>query len=240
MDGDNETQKRVASSDGCGSCSFRNSGLCAVVIGINPGTNHCRKIDGAFRARQHVYRAGEAPGRIMVLREGWAAKSAFTPDGKRQVLSILLPGDTVGGELVMRSEARTHVQALTPIKYCAFDIDELMASSKDEPKFVWALVGLCSTSREASESRLVDLGRRNAAQRIVSFILEVFERLTKRGLADGATIPFPLRQHIIADALGLTQVHVSRIITALRNRGAIRLSGGKLTILDMGALLSDV
>jgi CRP-like cAMP-binding protein len=74
----------------------------------------------------------------------------------------------------------------------------------------------------------------------VSFILEVFERLTKRGLADGATIPFPLRQHIIADALGLTQVHVSRIITALRKRGAIRLTGGKLTILDMGLLLSDV
>lgn len=172
----------------------------------------------------------------MVLRDGWAVRFAQTPEGRRQVLSILLPGDVAGGDILLHNEVRVPVQAITPVKYCAFDTDDLKAIADRDPNVVWAFMGICFSGHEASEARIVDLGRRNAEQRIARLILDLHERLTARGLATGDTMPFPLRQQTIADALGLTQVHVSRVMTAMRALGVIRLAGGSLTVLDMHGL----
>jgi CRP/FNR family transcriptional regulator, anaerobic regulatory protein len=196
-----------------------------------------RSAKGSFRARQHIYRPGETPKRIVVLRSGWALRLALTSDGRRQVLSILLPGDIAGGELIMRDQVRTPVQSVTPVEYCAFDVGHLKEIAKDDPALVWAFVDICFSGREASEARLVDLGRRKAEQRLARLVLDLYERLTEKKLTDGAAIPFPLRQQSIADALGLTQVHVSRVMRSLKENDVIRVQGGVLTILDMEALM---
>lgn len=229
-------QGDTPSLEGCDSCPFRQVGFCAAVLGAHSDAKRRRKMHGTVRARQHIYRPGETPGRVVVVRQGWALRSAMTPDGRRQVLSILLPGDIAGGELVMRDQVRTPVQSITPVEYCAFSVDQLKEIATEDPKLIWAFVDICFTGREASEARLLDLGRRNAEQRLARLILDLHQRLTSKGLAEGNTIPFPLRQQTIADALGLTQVHVSRVMRSLRESGVLRVRNGVLTILDMGEL----
>lgn len=223
---------------GCAACPFRHVGFCGAVIGANSEARRRRQAEGTVRARQHIYRLGETPGRIVVLRRGWAIRSAIAADGRRQVLSILLPGDIAGGELIMRQQVRTPVQSLTPVEYCTFDVGNLRDAAKRDPDLVWAFVEICFAGREASEARLVDLGRRNAEQRLARLIIDLHQRLTSKGLAQGDTIPFPLRQQTIADALGLTQVHVSRVMRSLRQARILQTGNGLLTILDMDALMS--
>jgi CRP-like cAMP-binding protein len=227
-----------ASSEGCDTCVLRNVGFCGAVMGANPNAKRRRKTAGSVLARQHILRPGEAPGRIIILRQGWALRSAMTSDGRRQVLSILLPGDIAGGELVMRDKVRMPVQSVTPVEYCAFDITHLKEIVEEDTALVWTFIDICLSSREASDARLIDLGRHNAEQRLARLILDLRRRLRARGLSDGATIPFPLRQQTIADALGLTQVHVSRVMRSLRQSRILQTKAGQLTILDMDALMA--
>lgn len=231
-------KKIDASSSGCDTCPFRSVGFCGAVMGANPDAGRRRKTPGSVLARQHIFRPGEAPGRIIILRQGWALRSAITSDGRRQVLSILLPGDIAGGELLMRDKVRMPVQSVTPVEYCAFDVSYLKEIVKEDPALVWTFVDLCLSGREASEARLIDLGRHNAEQRLARLILDLHRRLREKGLSDGATIPFPLRQQTVADALGLTQVHVSRVMRSLRQSRIIQTRAGQLTILDMDALMA--
>ncbi len=231
-------KKIDASSEGCDTCPFRSVGFCAAVMGASLGEGERRKTAGSALARQQILRPGEASGRVIVLRQGWALRSAITSDGRRQVLSILLPGDIAGGEFLMRDKVRVPVQSLTPVEYCSFDVTYLKEIAGENPAFIWTFVDLCLSSKEASEARLIDLGRRNAEQRLARLILDLHRRLREKGLSNGATIPFPLRQQTVADALGLTQVHVSRVIRSLRQSRILQIRSGQLTILDMDALMA--
>jgi CRP/FNR family transcriptional regulator len=222
--------------EGCACCPFRREGICAAVIDAR-SDKHRRKAEGTTRARQYVFRPGEEPGRVVVIREGWAARFVHVPDGRRQVLSILVPGDIAGAELVMRSSIRVPVQALNDISYCSFGVNDLKEISYDDPALVWSFLDICTSNRKESESRLVDLGRRNAEQRLARLVLELHRRLRSRGLADETSMPFPLRQQTIADALGLTQVHVSRVMSSFRDGNVLQVIGGRLFISDMETLL---
>lgn len=227
-----------ASSEDCDTCLFRSVGFCGAALGVNPDEGRRRKTAGSVFARQQILRLGDASGRIIVLRRGWALRSAMTSDGRRQVLSILLPGDIAGGELLMRDKVRVPVQSVTPVEYCAFEITYLKEIMEKDPALVWIFVDLFLSSREASEARLIDLGRRNAEQRLAHLILDLHGRLREKGLSDGVTIPFPLRQQTVADTLGLTQVHVSRVMRSLRESRILQIKAGQLTILDMDALIA--
>ena len=77
-----------------------------------------------------------------------------------------------------------------------------------------------------------DLGRRTADERIARLILRLSSRLAKRGMLQGQAMDFPLRQHQIADATGLTPVHVSRVLSNFRRKGLIDINGRSLTILN--------
>lgn len=222
--------------EGCASCPFRSGGICGAVMTAKSDRRR-RKTEGVVRARQHVLRAGEESGRIVVLRDGWAARFTHVPDGRRQVLSILVPGDIAGAELVVRPSVRVPVQALTDVSFCAFDVQELKEIGSEDPGLVWSFLEICTTGRKDSEARLVDLGRRNAEQRLARLIAELHRRLKSRGLADETSMPFPLRQQTIADALGLTQVHASRVMSGFRDNNVVQVNGGRLNILDMETLL---
>jgi CRP/FNR family transcriptional regulator, anaerobic regulatory protein len=88
-----------------------------------------------------------------------------------------------------------------------------------------------------SDQLSVDLGQRTADERIARLILRLSSRLAKRRMLQGRAMEFPLRQHQIADATGLTPVHVSRVLGNYRCRGLIKIDGRSLTILDANGLL---
>jgi CRP-like cAMP-binding protein len=99
-----------------------------------------------------------------------------------------------------------------------------------------ALSNLWLGEKESADRLAIDLGRRTAEERIARLILSLMDRLAARGMTQGATMEFPLRQHHVADATGLTPVHVSKLLTDLRRRGLIRINDRSLEVLDDGAL----
>jgi CRP-like cAMP-binding protein len=84
--------------------------------------------------------------------------------------------------------------------------------------------------------QVVRLGRRSALERLAHLIMEVHERLQRTGLADRATLPWPLTQEAMADVLGLSIVHVNRTLQQLRREGLITLRAGRAVIPDVERL----
>jgi CRP-like cAMP-binding protein len=153
-------------------------------------------------------------------------------DGSRQILAFLLPGDIVSAALLFGAAANCSIEAITEVQYRCYRRDEFRAALMSNP-ILLEKAGRLMADRELRAQQLaVDLGRRAADERIARLILGLQERLAERGMTQGPTMEFPLRQHHVADATGLTAVHVSKVLSEFRRRGLIEISDRALTILD--------
>lgn len=177
-----------------------------------------------------------APEECFTVMNGWAFRYRVTSGGRRQILAFLLPGDPLGFPQTAQS-APTAVRAITDLQLCTFPRRLVADYARSSPDRLSLFETVVAREYGFFEDRLVDLGRRSATERIASLILGLKVRLSARGLALDDSMPFPLRQEHIADALGLTQVHVSRILKRLRGDGLIRIERRELTILDPERLL---
>ncbi len=187
-------------------------------------------------ARRLIWRAGETLERVPVICQGWAATSATLSDGRRQILSFLLPGDLVSAALIFEPVSQSSVDAVTDLRYRAFPRAELKQALGRTPDLL-AIVSRISADENARAERLaIDLGRRGAAARIASLILALAERLRRRGMMPDKTMDFPLRQHHIADAVGLTVVHVGNVLAEFRRAGLLEINERSLTLADQPGL----
>lgn len=220
----------------CLGCSLRDYNFCAALnrgrVDALPGV---RKIENTSRARQLLYRNKDRLREIVLIREGVALRYAVVAGGRRQILSFGLPGDFLSTSMVTKGTMNFSIKALTAMRLCVFDKEEFDAFLRRDPDAWSAFAHACMAEKEDLEARVVDLGRRTAEERIARFMLDLAMRATARGLRIDA-VPFPMKQQHVADALGLTQVHVSRIIGRLRKAGLIDMAGGTLRILDLEGL----
>ena len=182
--------------------------------------------------RKELLTEGREIAGPILLTAGWAARVRLLADGRRQFLSFVLPGDLIGMCRQHRPLAVSTVVALTQISFCP-------APSSD------GLSGLAeayAVSQALEEARLLNqilrLGRLSALDRIADLMLEFYERLGVAGLVDGNSFAFPLTQELLADALGLTSVHVNRMLQTLRRDGDLDWRGGRITIRNHAALTS--
>jgi CRP/FNR family transcriptional regulator len=196
-----------------------------------------RRGQQSARSRQTIYRAGEVLDGVPVICDGWAVRASRLSDGRRQILSFLLPGDLVSTSAVFAGSLNFFVEAITAVRYSSYDRAELNESLAAEPCLVKILVCACITEKEEIDELATNLGRRRADERIARLILHLKERLEARGLVRDQSFALPLRQQHIADATGLTPVHVNRVLGALRSDGIVKLSDGVLNISNLNGLL---
>lgn len=191
-----------------------------------------------FKPHQLIYRAGAQVEHIYTIYSGWAACAVTFPDGRRQILSFLLPGDPLPFEALLADDLplQFSVRALNDLTVCAFkaaDLRNIVASNETQLRHLrrsmLRLMGLMNR-------RLADLGQRRAIGRIAQLILELEGRLRERGMIESDSFEFPPRQDDLSAALGLTPAHVNRTLVALRRRRVIELAQGRLSILDRSAL----
>ncbi|MCW5687122.1 MAG: Crp/Fnr family transcriptional regulator [Pseudolabrys sp.] len=187
-------------------------------------------------ARRLILHPKEWSEFVPIVCSGWAMSSIALPDGRRQVISFLLPGDIVSvGSLLAPLSGHT-VEAITEVTYRKFkrqEIKELLFSRAD---LLERLFTLWNEAKARADQLALDLGRRRADERIARLILRLSEKVAKRSLVRTQTFDFPLRQRHIADATGLTPVHVSKILGELQRAGMIEISGRSLTILNASEL----
>ena len=192
-----------------------------------------------FAPGRTLVREGETSESVHVLYSGWAFCYKQLPDGRRQILSFLLPGDT----MVLESLCFPHlslpfsIMTLTAITCCTFAGDDLAALMRVSPEQKDEFARTRRRYAASVHERLFDLGRRTARGRLAQLLLELQERLSRRNMVDAnGGFAFPARQEHLADALGLTTVYVNRTLALLRREGIVVTENKRVTIHDLAAL----
>jgi CRP/FNR family transcriptional regulator, anaerobic regulatory protein len=219
----------------CASCAERETSICQTLV----GSSSPKRLAGTHQtahAGQLIYRSNEPVDGVSVLCEGWAFTFLMLFDGRRQILSFLLPGDVVATTALLRDRLSLSIQALTDLRYCRFSKPELRSLMTAEPKIFDHYASICAAEKEETDQLVTDLGRRTADERIARLVLALMARLGARGMVKDDSFAFPLRQRHIADATGLTPVHVSRVIGSFRNAGLIDITGRSLKVLNLEEL----
>ena len=189
-----------------------------------------------FGAREDIIREGDAPTGVLLMLEGWACRYKYLEDGRRQIVGLLLPGDLCDLNIFLLREMDHSIATLTAAKVSEIGreaFERLLARPRVAEALLWDALVTAAIQREW----IVNLGQRHALERTAHLLCEVFLRLRVAGRASGTSCEFPVTQAELADATGLSAVHVNRTLQELRSMRLITLAGRTLTIHDMDALM---
>jgi CRP-like cAMP-binding protein len=172
------------------------------------------------------------------IASGWAARVRWLSDGRRQIISFVTPGDAVA--LSERPDPITQCATVALTDVRTFDAREVAAAMRSGAK-VWAdlkeAVNVAASLDACTVmNQVVRLGRHTAFERMCHLLLELHDRMARIGLAANGRFPLPLTQEVLADATGLSTVHVNRILQQLRRQKLIDLRSGYVALLDLEAL----
>jgi CRP-like cAMP-binding protein len=187
-------------------------------------------------ARRDLIREGDQPRYVHLVLDGWACRYKTLPDGRRQIVAFFLPGDFCDLNVYILREMDHSVGAITKLRIADISREDMDALTESHPRITQALWWHELVSAAIQREWTLNLGQRSAFERIAHLMVELFLRLEVVGLTKGDSCDFPLTQNDIADATGLTAVHVNRTLQELRRAGLIVLQGRSLTIPDMAAL----
>lgn len=185
---------------------------------------------------KHLVREGQTGHKAFVLHEGWACSYKDLPNGSRQIISFPLAGDCVGLRSVLLRTADHSFSALTNSVVSAVDGAHILNCITEFPRLGAALLWAASRDEAMVVEHLVNIGRRSAIERTAHFFMELAERLHIIGLGTNLVFECPLSQAVLGDALGLSAIHVNRVLRQLREDGLLTLQKGTVQIHDLGRL----
>lgn len=195
-------------------------------------------LEGLFRAGagEDLTAEGERVDSVRLLLSGWLFRHKSLEDGRRQIVNFVLPGETCDAYAYLLSTFDHSITTATSVAYAEIKrprFEKLIASDRS-----LAEAFMCETLLGSAIQRewSINLGRRAALERVAHLFCEVYERLRPVGLIDGKSCSFPVTQMDLADATGLSVVHLNRTIQELRASGLITLRERTLTINDLDAL----
>lgn len=225
----------------CASCSLREKRLFRRFSKTELDFVSSMKSDHVtVRAKADIICDGEVGGPIYTLFEGWAARYQRLPGGSRQILDLLLPGDMIGLSSATLGVVKHSVQAITPVSLCVLEGRSLSELFEKQPGLALGILRARIEEEQRADVRLAMLGRRTAIQRIGYVMLETYDRLRQRGMVNGGTMcPFPLTRRHLADATGLSSMHLTRTLNELRDQKLAVIENGVLIVFDW-AKLSEV
>lgn len=189
-----------------------------------------------FEAHEDLAHADEATRHVNLILEGWVCRYKQLQDGRRQILSFFVPGDACDLLTFHLEESTVSLSALTPVRAIRLSINAvktLISRNSSLERAFWLDM---LVSAEMQREWIVNLGRRTASERMAHLFCELFARMRAVGLSSGTECEMPVTQHDLADALGLSAVHVNRTLQDLRRAGLVELRGKKLRLLDGYAL----
>ena len=190
-----------------------------------------------FKAREDIIREGEKPEMINLIQQGWACRYKVLEDGRRQIIAFFLPGDLSDLNIFTLREMDHSIGAITPVTLSEIargSFDELMlAYPRLAQALWWELLVNTAIQREWT----VNLGRRDAFERMAHLFCELFMRLKAAGMTKGKSCEMPLTQNDLGEATGLSTVHVNRTLQALRAEGLLSWDGMTAEIQDRERLM---
>ena len=192
--------------------------------------------DQRFPAHADIVAEGMAPRFVFVVKEGVAVRYRLLPDGGRQIMTFLIPGDLCDHHVFLLAAMDHSIGTLTPVRVAPIPREDLMDTFARRPRISAAMWWSCMQEEAMLRERIVSLGRRDARGRIAYLLCELLWRHAAVGLADNGRFRMPLTQVDLGDTLGLTPVHVNKILKEFRTRGLLAMKHRMLDVLDAEGL----
>jgi CRP-like cAMP-binding protein len=187
-------------------------------------------------AKSAVVREDDPPSYMYFLLEGFCTRQKSLPNGRRQILSFMLPGDACDIGITLLDRRDHTVVAATTSYFARISGSALEHISEQYPKVRAALQWASLVEESIAREWIINLGQRSSEARTAHLICETYFRMEALGLNQGPSYTLPLAQADLADALGISSVHVNRTLQDLRRKGLISFSDRRMTILDPGGL----
>lgn len=201
---------------------------------------HCFGPSREFKPGEPLKFPGSGDSQVMAIESGWACVQRLLADGGRQITRILLPGDMVGLVVEDPRDIGQEVRAITPVTANVAPLKRLDALFRSRPDSASALYWMALWEQSFLAARLTDIGRRSAFDRVAHLALDVYQRISFLEPRTNGEIEWPLTQETLADALGLSAVHVNRTLKKLKAEGFIASERGRLRFDDVDALVESV
>ena len=190
-----------------------------------------------LKAGERVVVEARASDELFVLQSGWLYASTLLEGGARQILRIHHPGDVVNVSCLAWSRVAATITAATEAEVSPFPRRLLSDIFAHHPRLAALLFGVSTVENVALCDRLKSLGRTDGRARIATLLLELFSRQQLTDGEDPSALDLFLSQSEIADAVGLTKVHVNRLLKEMTETGLIQRTGRRVSVPDMDALV---
>lgn len=191
----------------------------------------------SLEARRTLIREGERPNDVYLLLEGWACRYKLTPDGSRQILAYLIPGDLCDIHIFILKTMDHTLVTMNPARVAVIPRETILEVMANHPRIERALWWATLVDEAVLREWLVNLGQHDAYKRVAHLFCELWMRMRAVGLVEEGQFSLPLTQEELADTVGLTSVHVNRTLQRMRAEGLISLEHRQLTIPDPRELI---
>lgn len=191
-----------------------------------------------FPAGRDMVHEGQKDQAAYILASGWVCSYKLLPGGTRQIVDFQIPGDFLGLRSVLFRTADHNIEPVTRIEASEVLATDLLEAFSSTPRLATAVLWAASRDEAMVVEHLVGIGRRDAKQRTAHFLLELGARLKLVGLATLEGYACPLSQYMLADALGLSAVHVNRVLRELREDGLMTFQHGQVKFDDFEGLVA--
>ena len=190
-----------------------------------------------FVTGRDLVHQGQTDQAAYILVSGWACSYKLLADGQKQIIDFQIPGDFIGLRSVTLHISDHSIEPVTDIEVTEVQVSDLMNAFTKTPRLATAVLWALSRDEAMVVEHLVNIGCRNAAERTAHFLLELGARLSLVGMGSKAGYDCPLSQYLMADALGLSAVHVNRVLRTLRDSGMVTFRDGFVTFDDYDRLV---
>jgi len=221
----------------CKDCAVRNAALFGELE-----TEHLDKARALrssqvkYSAGDFLYHEGEIPDKAFTLYEGWVTLFKNLESGDRQILRFALPGDLLCYKTGKNRALDHSAIAVTDVTLCAFPIEGFTNTIAELPELSFAISSVTNTVMEQCYSSLTSIASNPADAKVAYLLLSLYVRECSLNNETEDGIPLPITQEDIGDALGLTAIHVNRVIQKLRKLGLIKCKNKVLWVGDQEAL----
>lgn len=191
----------------------------------------------SYDVHQDIVSEHDRPGRCFAVLSGITATYKTTQDGRRQVVAYHVPGDVPDFQSLHLKVLDFSIGAVAPTSIGFVSHDALRALFRDHPRLGDVFWRATLIDGALSREWMLNNGRRESYPRMAHLFCELMIRLDAVGLVKDHSCDLPLTQYELGDALGISSVHVNRVLRELRDGGLISFSGGRLTVHDWPALM---
>jgi CRP-like cAMP-binding protein len=181
---------------------------------------------------EDMVREGDRPAESIFLITGFAARYNLLRNGKRQITALHVPGDFVDLHSFLVKKMDHAVMAITPCTVGMISHETLRGITENHPHLARLLAVNIAVDAAIHRQWIVAMGRRSALEHTAHLLCELFARVRAVGLVTDDSFELPLTQAEMGDSLGLSTVHVNRVLQELRKEGVITWRGETLVVKD--------